>query len=497
MDRRSGILLHITSLPSAYGIGDLGPHAYQFADFLAEHKQSFWQVLPLNITDTIFGNSPYSSISAFAGNIILISPDLLLKDGLLTDDDIVTHHKFSDVHVDYALVTKFKEHLFECAYQAFKGDNNRVAFNQFCDEEKFWLDDYALFAALKDQGNTNIWHDWDMKIRDRDSQEIQVLTENLQDTIEKIKFLQYIFFKQWHTLKKYCNDKDIQIIGDMPIYVSMDSVDTWTFPHLFKLDDEKRPIAVAGVPPDYFSETGQLWGNPVYDWDALREEKFSWWIHRFEHNLNLFDIVRIDHFRGFSAYWEVSAGETTAMNGKWVDVPGKEFFTAVKKHFYSLPFIAENLGVITPDVTELMNQFELPGMKVLLFAFGDDVAKNPYAPHNHILNSIVYTGTHDNNTILGWFHEEATAEIKKKLFKYGGKKINEHEIATEFVRLALSSVARIVIVPMQDILALGAEARMNTPGQGEGNWQWRLLPEQMKGETVEQFTAMTKMYGRG
>ncbi|MBN1493663.1 MAG: 4-alpha-glucanotransferase [Candidatus Omnitrophica bacterium] len=498
MDRQSGILLHITSLPSRYGIGDLGPNAYEFADFLADHKQSFWQVLPLNLTDTMFGNSPYSSISAFAGNTLLISPDFLVQEGLLTEEDVKTHHEFSDVHVDYHLVTKFKEHLFDCAYAAFVRKGERAAFDLFCNEHKFWLDDYALFAALKDQGNTNIWHDWDLKIRDRDPEEISVVRESLIDVIDKIKFLQYAFFKQWYALKKYCNDKDIKIIGDIPIYVSMDSVDTWTFPHIFKLDKDKKPIAIAGVPPDYFSATGQLWGNPVFDWEALKQENFAWWIRRLEHNLDLFDIVRIDHFRGFAAYWEVPAKETTAVKGKWVGVPGKEFFEAVKKHFYTLPFIAEDLGVITPDVTELMNQFGLPGMKVLSFAFGDNpVATSPYAPHNHIQHCVVYTGTHDNNTILGWFNEEATKEMKAKLFKYLGRSITADEVVGEFLRIALSSVARVVILPMQDILGLGSEARMNIPGRGSHNWQWRLLTEQLRSDMIAKFTKLTETYGRG
>jgi 4-alpha-glucanotransferase len=497
MDRHSGILLHITSLPSRYGIGDFGPGAYEFADFLKKNKQSFWQVLPLNPIDTMFGNSPYSSISAFAGNTLFISPDLLLKDGLLAAQDLDDLPEFSHVHVDYPLVAKFKQRLFDRAYAAFKIKPDRIAFELFCNEQKAWLDDYALFVALKDQGNTNVWSDWDVKIRDRDPEELRLVGESLIEGIDKIKFLQFIFFSQWRDLKKYCNSLDIQIIGDIPIYVSMDSVDTWTYPHLFKLEKNKQPKAVAGVPPDYFSSTGQLWGNPVFNWDALQEENFVWWIRRFEHNLDLFDILRIDHFRGFSAYWEVPASEKTAVKGKWITVPAKDFFNAVKKHFYTLPFIAEDLGVITPDVTELMNHFKLPGMKVLLFAFGDEIAKNAYAPHNHIKDCVVYTGTHDNNTVLGWYQEEATKEIRKQLFKYVGRTINEHEIAREMIRMALISVARVAIIPMQDVLGLGVEARMNKPGVATGNWQWRLLLEQMKSDIVKEFAEMTEMYGRG
>jgi 4-alpha-glucanotransferase len=318
----------------------------------------------------------------------------------------------------------------------------------------------------------------------------------LSDRIEREKYLQFVFFEQWLSLKSYAREKGIQIIGDIPIYVHCDSVDVWTNPEIFKLDEEKKPAFVAGVPPDYFSETGQLWGDPVYQWNGLRDRGYSWWLKRVEHNLQLFDLVRIDHFRGFAAYWEIPAGEKTAVRGKWVDGPGDDFFKILVKRFPRLPIIAEDLGIITPDVRKLMNRFKLPGMRVLLFAFGDDLATNPYVPHNYIKNCVVYTGTHDNNTVKGWFEGEATQEDKGRLFRYLGREVSVEEIPWELIKLAMMSVANLAIIPMQDILGLGTEARMNRPSITEGNWEWQLLSDQLKSSVTERLREMTEIYGR-
>jgi 4-alpha-glucanotransferase len=492
--RGSGILLHITSLPSPYGIGDLGLGAYRFIDFLAETKQSFWQILPLNPTKPIFDNSPYHSISAFANNPNLISLELMAQDGLLTKADIEPIPQFPKEKVDYELVINYKKGLFNLAYKRFK---KNYEYERFCLENAYWLDDFSLFVALKDHFNGDVWAKWPYEIRDREPRALESFKKTFKDKIEIEKFLQYIFIKQWFKLKHYCHEKDIYIIGDIPIYVQYDSVDVWTNPEIFALDNEKRPYVVGGVPPDYFSETGQLWGNPVYRWDVLRKRRYNWWVKRIERNLKLFDYVRIDHFRGFVAYWEVGAHEKTAINGRWVEAQPYDFFNHLIRKFPCLPIIAENLGVITPDVKEVMHYFGFAGMKVLLFAFGKDLPTNPYAPHNYIKDCVVYTGTHDNNTIKGWFKEEATSEDKKRLFCYLGREVPLEELNWELIRLAMMSVAKVVIFPMQDILGLGEEARMNRPARGGGNWRWRLVIKQLIPLLTKKLLEMTEIYGRG
>lgn len=430
-NQKSGILLHISSLPSPYGIGDFGPSAYKFVDFLVETKQRFWQVLPFNPTEPVFGNSPYSSISVFAGNPLFISPDLLIEDGLLDKRDVMPLPMFPMVKCDYLKVASYKHRLFSRAYKNFKGG---AEFEKFCSENSDWLDDFSLFE----------------------------------------KFLQYIFHKQWFALKRHCNKNGVKIIGDIPMYVCCDSVDVWKNPELFNLDEEKKPITVSGVPPDYFSKTGQLWGNPVYRWDVLKETNYKWWVDRIAHNLKLFDIIKLDHFRGFVGYWEVPANEKTAVNGRWVKADAVDFFSLVARKFPRMPFIAENLGVITGDVKDVIKRFNLTGMRVLLFAFGDDdfVEIGP--------NCVVYTGTHDNNTVKGWFKNEAGIKEKERLFRYLGHKVNSNSVHLEFMRLAMKSAAKIAIFPMQDVLGLGSRARMNTPSTTKGNWQWRLLPHQIE-----------------
>lgn len=490
-------MLHISSLPSPYGIGDLGPGAYRFADFLVETKQSLWQILPLNPTSLVHGNSPYSSFSAYAGNPLFVSPDILLTDGLLSVRDIEGGPSFSDIDVDYKTVTEYKHNLLSKAYDRYKeGICQSYEFEHFCVENDYWLDDYAVFMAIRHKFFGAPWCDWPAELRDRHEDAICECIEQLRDRILMEKFLQYLFFKQWHSLKGYCNDRNIKIIGDLPIYVCYDSCDVWTNPSIFKLNGEKKPTVVSGVPPDYFSATGQLWGTPVYAWDALKESGYSWWIKRIEHNLKMFDTVRLDHFRGFVAYWEVPASEQTAINGRWVDAPVYDFFDTMLKHFPALPFIAEDLGVITPDVREVMTKYEFPGMKLLIFAFGGDMPTNPYIPHNITKNSVVYTGTHDNNTIRGWFSDEASPEDKQRLARYIGREIKEDEVHWEFMRYAMMSVASTAIIPMQDVLGLGEEGRMNTPSVCHGNWGWRLSPGQVTQSIKERLIEMTEIYGR-
>ncbi len=495
--RGSGILLHITSLPSSYGIGDLGPGAYGFANFLSEAGQIYWQILPLNRTCTAYGNSPYSSFSAFAGNPLLISPELMAEDDILMKTDIEKHPTFSKGRVNYGTVTKYKNKILDLAFEKNKDKlAGNHEFERFCNENSLWLDDCALFISIKKYLNNDDWSKWPEELRDRRESAIKEWEDRLREMILKEKFFQYIFFKQWYSLKNYCNSKNIQIIGDVPIYVNYDSSDVWANPELFKLDKEKKPTFVTGAPPDYFSSTGQLWGHPVYNWDFLKETQYLWWIRRIEHNLKFLHMFRLDHFRGFVSYWKIPANEKTAINGEWVEAPAKDFFNTLFKHFPSLPIIAEDLGVITPDVREIMNLFGFPGMRVLLFAFGEDFPTNPYAPHNYINKCVVYTGTHDNNTIKGWFKREASPEDRKRLFEYIGHKVTEKDVHWELIKLVMSSVAEMVIIPMQDILGLGEKARMNLPASSKGNWEWRLTPEQLSSSLIRKLSEMTRIYGR-
>lgn len=496
--RASGILLHITSLPSAFGIGDLGPEAYRFVDFLEHAGQKCWQVLPLNPINPGAGNSPYNSPSAYAGNSLFISPELLEEDGLLSKSDLVSIPKFSKTQVDYQAVIFYKNELFNTAFRNFKNKGNDVeqSFSEFCSRNSNWLDDYALFKSLKSRFDQKIWTDWQKNIRDRQPDALRSFGEKLKEPIEYEKFLQFVFFQQWSKLKQYCEDHSVEIIGDVPYYVSLDSVEVWKNHSIFKLDEKGNPTQVAGVPPDYFSKTGQLWGNPVYRWDLLKEQDFQWWIQRIEHNLSMCHWIRIDHFRGFVGYWEVAAMEKTAINGTWVKAPAEDFLNSLLRKNPRLPIIAEDLGVITDDVKEIIQKFNLPGMKILLFAFDESLPRNPYAPHNHIQNCLIYTGTHDNNTIRGWFDEEASKETKARLFHYLGRKVKKEVIHWEFIRMALSSVADLAIIPMQDVLGLKSDAKMNKPGTANGNWKWRLQPDQITEALIQKLRAMTEIYGR-
>jgi 4-alpha-glucanotransferase len=504
--RASGILLHITSLPSPFGIGDLGPWAYRFADFLGEGKQSFWQILPVNPTSLVRGNSPYGSLSAFAGNPILISPQSLADEGFLSERDMRDSPSSSD-RVDYQTVMRYKEKIFQIAYRNFKKKRQgKFEFDCFCSEHSHWLEDYALFIALRDHQGGLAWSRWPSDIRDRNTQRMDGLKKRFRERMEIESFLQYLFFKQWASLKRYCNTKGIQIIGDLPIYMDYDGPDVWANPEIFKLDPNRNPLVVSGIPPDYFSSTGQLWGNPIYCWDILKERNYSWWLKRVSHNLKLFDFVRLDHFKGFADYWEVPAGETTAVNGRWVKGPGADFFNGLLKHLPYLPFIAEDLGVITAEVHQLRDRFGFPGMRVLQFAFGSDPLAEEYRPVSYIENCVAYTGTHDNDTLMGWLYgekdystrnpDEIARERKNALSYLGGRSKRRKDIHWELIRLLMMSAASLVIIPMQDLLGLGGEARMNRPGKAEGNWEWRLTPGQLTSFLTRRLAEMTETYGR-
>lgn len=491
------MLLHIASLPSPHGIGDFGAAAYRFADFLARTGQSFWQVLPLNPTDVMCGNSPYFSHSAFAINPLFIGIDSLVKEGLIFETDIPAPPPFLPDRIDYYGAAAYKSAILERAFHQFTKSAVPDDYEGFCEMHSGWLNDFALFTALKRELKGLVWSRWPEALRDRDPDALKAAAKRLNERMEKEKFLQYLTFKQWFLLKSYCNEKGIQMIGDLPIYVSYDSADVWVNPHIFKLDKDKVPTAVSGVPPDYFSETGQLWNNPVYRWDVLKETGYGWWIERMGHTLNAFDRVRIDHFRGLVKYWEVPAGEETALNGEWKEVPAAHFFKTMTEWFTRFPVIAEDLGFITPDVYELMERFQFPGMKVLLFAFGDDDPMHPFLPHTYSRNCVAYTGTHDNNTLRGWFDNEATLEEKERLFRYLYREPPVHEIAWEMIRLVMMSVADTVVIPMQDILGLGQNARMNQPATPSGNWTWQLHPARITPAVEEKLLVLTETYGRG
>ncbi|HVP78881.1 MAG TPA: 4-alpha-glucanotransferase [Thermodesulfobacteriota bacterium] len=498
MDKRaSGILLHITSLPSSYGVGDLGPEAYRFVDFLAQAKQSYWQVLPLNPTNPAYGNSPYSSVSAFAGNSLLISPDLLLEEGLLSREDLDPVPSFPESRCDFSGAIPYKDKLLEQAYRRFiQNGKRRESFEAFCSQSSSWLEDFALFVVLKRRFDGIVWNQWPKELRDREIESLMAIKKERHNQLEKEKFWQYLFFKQWHSLRDYCHEKGVQLFGDLPIYVSFDSAAVWANPGLFKLDEEKRPAFVSGVPPDYFSETGQLWGNPVYRWDVLKESNYRWWRGRIAHNLELFDVLRIDHFLGLVAYWEIPASEKTAINGQWIKAPANDFLNTLNENFPHFPIVAEDLGLVTPEVREVMNHFGLPGMKILQFAFGEDNPLHPFLPHTYEKNFVVYTGTHDNNTVRGWFEGEASADEKRRLFRYLGREVPVEEIHWALIRLAMMSVARWVILPLQDVLGLGAKARMNKPSVAHGNWEWRLLPGQLTTLASEKLLEVTEVFGR-
>ncbi|AFY79224.1 4-alpha-glucanotransferase [Pleurocapsa sp. PCC 7327] len=494
--RASGILLHPTCFPSRFGIGDLGEEAYRFIDFLADSYQQIWQILPLGPTG--YGNSPYLSYSALAGNPLLISPEKLVEDELLDEEDFANLPDFPLDRVDFELVTQTKMPLLQKASQTFKQAASaelQEEFEKFCDRHSDWLEDYALFMSLKQLFEGESWNKWDKDIAKRKPDAIAQWKDRLGESIFFQKFLQFQFFRQWSALKQYANEKGISIFGDIPIYVAHDSVDVWANPELFCLDEETGEAALmAGVPPDYFSETGQLWGNPVYDWEKHQQTNFAWWMRRVEGILEYVDIIRIDHFRGFEAFWAVPQGEETAMNGEWIEAPGEAFFNLLKQKLGKLPIVAEDLGVITPEVEALRDKFGFPGMKILQFAFDSDRA-NPFLPFNYVnRNCIVYTGTHDNDTTVGWFNARSPEE-QARVVDYLGC-ISPDGIHWSLIRLALGSVANQAIFPFQDLLGLGNDARMNTPSVPDGNWGWRYRAEAVNSEVGEHLKYLTYLYGR-
>ncbi|BAZ38512.1 glycoside hydrolase, family 77 [Calothrix sp. NIES-4101] len=493
--RSSGVLLHPTSFPSRFGVGDLGDEAYRFIDFLKDGFQQYWQVLPLGPTG--YGNSPYMSYSAIAGNPLLISLDKLQEEHLLADWDFGSIPGFPAHKVDYDQAISYKTNLLKLACQNFKNQaeaKQKKEFTKFCEKKAKWLDDYALFMALKEVNQNASWMQWEPELAKRQPERITKATQELADLIFYHKFLQFQFFYQWSQLKTYANEQGIEIIGDIPIYVAQDSADVWSNPDIFCLDEETSEAALmAGVPPDYFSATGQLWGNPVYNWEALQKQNFKWWIQRFEAMLDYVDIIRIDHFRGFEAYWAVEQGEETAENGEWVKAPGDELFAAIRQQLGKLPVLAEDLGVITPEVEQLRDKYEFPGMKVLQFAFGSDPG-NPFLPFNYQRNAVVYTGTHDNDTTVGWWNNANDWE-KRNLWMYLGS-ISNDGIHWDLIRLALSAIANQAIIPLQDIFGLGNDARMNFPGKPEGNWEWRYHPDMLTSDLSTKLRDLTILYGR-
>jgi 4-alpha-glucanotransferase len=472
--RISGILLHPTSLPGGHGIGDLGPWAFRFADFLSESGQGLWQVLPL--APPAEANSPYKAYSSMAGNPLLISLDLLAGDGMLARADLAEAPSFSGEAVEYDAVAAFKWNLLRKATRAFFEDasaEHRHRFEQFCVQQRFWLEQFAVFAALRDQNGGSPWTTW--------------VPQQIPDPedVRLHKYIQFEFFRQWQALKKYCHERGIHMVGDLPIFVAHDSADVWGNPGLFNLDERGWPRTVAGVPPDYFSATGQLWGNPLYRWDVMERTGYQWWIDRMRCMLEQFDVVRIDHFRGFEQYFEIPADAKTAALGHWVDGPRDRFFEALTGAFGKLPFFAEDLGMITPEVLALRDRWGFPGMRILQFAFLNDWHEDPFKPHNFIPNCVVYTGTHDNDTTLGWFRatgeDTLTAEQRLAERERALRYLNSDgkEIHWDFIRAAVCSKADTAIFPLQDALGLGSEARMNVPSRAENNWRWRFLPQQL------------------
>ncbi len=492
--RAAGILLHPTSLPGPYGIGDIGPAAHAWLDTLARARQSWWQILPLGPTG--YGDSPYQCFSAFAGNVALLSPDHLIRDGLINSYDVAGQF-FPDDRVDYGRVIPFKVALLRRAWENFRAGKApwmREPYEVYCSENRDWLADYAMFMALKEARRGASWTTWPRELMRTgvDGKLLEFTRQELAEEVGLHQFGQFLFFRQWQALREQAHARNIRIIGDVPIFVSGDSADVWANPKLFLLDSAMRPKAVAGVPPDYFSPTGQLWGNPLYDWKAMKATRYKWWVERMRATLQTVDLARIDHFRGFCAAWHIPAGEATAVNGRWIEGPGDDLFTQLQAELGALPLIAEDLGEITPDVHELRDRLQLPGMKVLQFAF--DGPNNPFLPHNYLHpNWAVYTGTHDNDTTRGWFN---TLPEHPRWFLGRYLARDFRDIAWDLLRLAWSSPAHLAIAPVQDVLDLGNEARMNLPGRPDGNWQWRMRPDAFNDRVIQRLADMTEAYGR-
>ena len=491
--RASGILLHPTSLPGPDGIGDFGPEAFRWVHFLQESECHLWQILPLGPTG--YGDSPYQCFSAFAGNPLLVSPALLLEEGMLTLQDLSDRPSFPVDHVDFGKAITWKLTLLDRAFARFQKTKDKDLAGElqtFQQQEAYWLEDFALFMAIKQANGGGAWSGWPAPLRKRQSKALQQFARENQTAIQRHIFRQFLFFRQWQSLKTFANQCDIQIVGDIPIFVAYDSADAWSHPELFHLDKEGLPKIVAGVPPDYFSPTGQLWGNPLYKWDKHEETGFAWWLERFKASLRMVDIIRLDHFRGFAGYWEVPYGNPTAEIGKWAPGPGKPFFTALKNALGTLPIIAEDLGEITPDVVEMREDFNLPGMRIFQFAFASD-SDDPFLPHNYVHNCVAYTGTHDNDTALGYY---LTAPEQEKDFMRRYLARSGDDIAWDMIRAIWSSVAVLSIAPMQDFLRLGSQARMNFPGKPSGNWGWRMPADALNPSLVNQIKNLNQLYSR-
>ncbi|MDD3050220.1 MAG: 4-alpha-glucanotransferase [Candidatus Cloacimonetes bacterium] len=481
--RTSGIFLHITSLPNREGIGTFGKEAIELIKFLSSAGQKYWQICPLGPTG--YGDSPYQTFSAFAGNPLLISLESLVTDGLLQREELSELRIATQDKVDYGYIIPIKNLLLKSAFSKF--DTSSTEFREYCQKEDYWLDDFSRFMAYKHYFGGVAWIDWDEEIKLRKQDSMNLLDKKLKQEIELEKFKQFVLHKQWKNTKTHAHENQIEIIGDLPIFVAFDSADAWANPAMFDFDENHRPKTVAGVPPDYFSNTGQLWGNPIYNWKYLRETHYEWWLKRFRKTLEWVDVIRIDHFRGFESYWAVPYGEATAVNGSWKPAPGQELFSKVQKELGELPIIAEDLGVITPEVEKLRDSFGYPGMKILQFAF-DSGDSNPYLPHNYIENCIVYTGTHDNDTTEGWYAKLKT-DVKKYVDEY--TKYKSGSFSRKLIETAWNSNAVLAIAPLQDFLALPSEARLNTPGKADGNWQWRYRKEDLKEELSTEIQSLT------
>ena len=491
--RSSGILLHPTSLPGPYGIGDIGANAHRWIDFLSAAGCGLWQILPIGPTG--FADSPYQCFSSFAGNPFLISPDALLEDDLLHPDDLYDRPVFPDDHVDFGLVIPWKLGLLDRSFIRYQHSHSahlKSEMEEFRSIQSTWLEDFGLFMALKEMHDNRPWHTWEKPLRMREPQAVSDARTRLDIAIQRQIYRQFIFFRQWSKLKSHAHENKIQIIGDIPIFVAHDSADVWANPDLFHLDESGRASVVAGVPPDYFSPTGQLWGNPLYRWEVHARDDYAWWLKRIKSTLDLVDIIRIDHFRGFAGYWEVSGTAKTAEIGCWVPGPGKQFFQSILRSLGDLPIIAEDLGVITPDVEDMRDSFDLPGMRVFQFGF-DSTPKDPFLPHNYPINCVSYTGTHDNDTALGWYNR---VPEKDKAFYRSYMDRDGSDVSWEMIRGVWSSVAIFGLAPMQDFLSLGNEARMNYPGNPSGNWTWRMPRNAQSQELMSKIKELNYLYSR-
>ncbi len=502
--RSSGILLHPTCLPGPYGIGDFGREAFSFIDFLSESGQRLWQVLPLNPTG--YGDSPFQCFSSVAGNHLLISLENLRERRLLEKSDFAGHPDFCVDKVEFESVIPWKHSLLKAAASRFlssaSGDD-RLEFERFCSENAAWLPDFALFMACKEEYGGIAWNRWPLEIAQRTPAALESARTRLHEKILAVQYWQFEFFRQWSELRAYAGKCGIRIVGDIPIYVALDSSDVWTNREYFSLSDDGQPLKIAGVPPDYFSPTGQRWGNPIYRWDRLRETNYRWWIDRFRAALALYDALRIDHFRGFEAYWEVPAEEETALHGRWIKGPGAEMFEVIERELGPLPVIAENLGVITPEVEEIRKRFQFPGMAILQFAFGNDPQGPSFRPHNYAHELAAYTGTHDNDTTVGWWNSTGAEDtrtpadvVQERNFARAYLNFTDEPIHWVLIRGVMASVADLAIVPLQDVIGLGTEARMNLPGTAKGNWRWRCRPGELTADLARRLRDLVRLYDR-